>query len=76
MSFIKVTTKTVRDENIDDNEENLNIRETTIHVNINKKLNWRDKANKIPKYVATPFPPLNLIQIGKIWPKNERRAYK
>ena len=26
--------------------------------------------NNIPTYVATPFPPLNLSQIGKTWPKN------
>ena len=39
VSFIKVITKTVNDPNIEDNEEYLNIRETTIQVKINKKLN-------------------------------------
>ena len=36
---INVTTKTVREENIDDSEEYLNINETTTHVNINSKPN-------------------------------------
>ena len=76
VSFIKVTTKTVNDPNIEDNEEYLNIRETTIQVKINKKLNWIDKANNIPRYVATPFPPLNFNQIGKRCPKNANRADK
>ena len=49
VSFIRVTTKTVREENIDDNEEYRNIRDTTTQVKINKKLNCNDKANKIPK---------------------------
>ena len=35
-SLKKVTTKTVKEENIDDNEEYLKINETTTHVNINK----------------------------------------
>ena len=66
LSLINVTTKTVREENIEDREEYLNINETTNQVKINRKLNCNDKANNIPKYVATPFPPLNFIQIGKI----------
>ena len=48
-SLNKVTTNTVKEENIDDKEEYLNIRETTIHVKINKTLNPYDKANKIPR---------------------------
>ena len=39
VSFINVTTQTVKEENIDDKEEYLNVRETTSHVKINKKLN-------------------------------------
>ncbi len=35
-SLKKVITKTVKEENIDDNEEYLKINETTTHVNINK----------------------------------------
>ena len=37
--LINVTTKTVKEENIDDSEEYLNIKETTTQVNINSKLN-------------------------------------
>ena len=37
--LIKVTTKTVNDANIDDNEEYLNINETANQVNVNKKPN-------------------------------------
>ena len=48
-SLNKVTTSTVKEENIDDKEEYLNIRETTTHVKINKKLNPYDKANNIPR---------------------------
>ena len=35
-SLKKVTTKTVKEENIDDNEEYLKIKDTTTHVNINR----------------------------------------
>ena len=64
VSLIKVTTKTVNEPNIEDSDEYLNIRETTNQVKINKKLNCSDKANKIPRYVATPFPPLNFSHTG------------
>ena len=47
-SLNKVTTSTVKEENIDDKEEYLNIRETTTHVKINKPLNPYDKENNIP----------------------------
>ena len=39
LSFIKVTTNTVNEENIEDREEYLNIRDTTNQVKINNKLN-------------------------------------
>ena len=42
-SLNKVTTKTVKEANIDDKEEYLNIKETTIHVKINKILNPYDR---------------------------------
>jgi hypothetical protein len=48
-SLNKVTTSTVKEENIDDKEEYLNIRETTTHVKINKKLNPYDVAHNIPR---------------------------
>ena len=69
-----VTTKIVREENIDDKDENLKMRETTTQVNINKIASGSDKANNIPKYVATPFPPLNFSQTGKMWPKKTNKA--
>ena len=73
VSLIKLITKTVNDANIEDKEEYLNIRETTNQVKINKKLNWKDNANNMPRYVATPFPPLNFNQIGKRWPKKANK---
>ena len=73
VSLIKVITKTVNEPNIEDSDEYLNIRETTNQVKINKKLNCSDKANKIPRYVATPFPPLNFSHTGKRCPKNANR---
>ena len=48
-SLITVTTKTVKEENIDDTDEYLNIRDTTSQVKINNKLNWIDSANKMPR---------------------------
>tara|TARA_B100001123_G_C15137391_1_gene957983 strand:- start:526 stop:780 length:255 start_codon:yes stop_codon:yes gene_type:complete len=45
----KFTTKTVNDENNDETEEYLKIRDVTIQVNINKKQSWKDKAVIIPK---------------------------
>ena len=66
VSLIKQIIKMVSDANIEDNEEYLNINKTTIQVKINNKLNSIDSANKIPKYVATPFPPLNFNHTGNI----------
>ena len=71
--FTELTTKTVNELNIEDKEEYLNISDITIHVKINKKLNWIDNANNIPRYVATPFPPLNFNHIGKRCPKKANR---
>ena len=48
-SLNKVIISTVKEENIDDNEEYLNINATTTHVNINRRLNPYDKANSTPK---------------------------
>ena len=73
LSLITVTTKTVNDANIEEMEEYLNIKATAIQVNINSKLNWIDNANNIPRYVATPLPPLNFNQIGKTCPKKANR---
>ena len=74
LSFSTETTATVREENIDDSDEYLNIRDTTTHVKINSKLKLNDKANKTPRYVATPLPPLNFSQIGKICPRKTIKA--
>ena len=73
VSLIKVTTNTVKDENIEDRDEYLNINETVNHVKINKIPNRIDKASKIPRYVATPLPPLNFNQTGKTCPKKASR---
>ena len=73
-SLNTVTINTVKVEKIEDNEEYLNIRETIIHVKINKKLNGMEKTNSIPKYVATPFPPLKFNQTGNTWPKKTINA--
>ena len=66
VSLKDATTRTVNDEKIDATEENLNINATTIQVKINRKLKLNERANKAPKYVATPLPPLNFNHIGKI----------
>ena len=67
------TTKTVNDANIDDKDEYLNIKEIIIQVKINNKLSWNDKAVKIPKYVATPFPPLKFNHTGNRCPKKANK---
>ncbi len=36
----------------------------------------KDKAKIIPKYVATPLPPLNFIHTGNIWPRKAIRPDK
>ena len=64
ISLIKFTTKTVNVAKIDDKEEYLNINETTIQVKINNKDKDKERAIIIPKYVATPLPPLNFNQTG------------
>jgi len=74
MSLNKFTTNTVRDANIEDSDEYLNIKETTNQVKINNILNCKDRAKRIPKYVAIPLPPLNFNQMEKIWPKKAARA--
>ena len=73
-SLKRVITKTVKEENIDDNEEYLKIKDTTTHVKINSEPKLKDKANNTPRYVATPFPPLNFNQKGKICPKKASKA--
>ena len=74
LSLSRETIITVIEENIDDTDEYLNIKDTTAHVNINKIPSDNDKANNIPKYVATPFPPLNCNQTGNICPKKTIKA--
>ena len=49
VSLKKFTTKTVSEPNIEETEEYLNIRETTNHVNTNKKESWNDSAVITPK---------------------------
>ena len=49
VSLINTITSTVIVANIEESEEYLKIKETISQVNINKKLNPYDKANKIPK---------------------------
>ena len=66
---MKFTTKTVKEANIEDTDEYLNIRVITNQVNANKKNSCNDKAASIPTKVATPLPPLNFNQIGKRCPK-------
>ena len=45
---MKFTTKTVKDANIEDTEEYLNISDITNQVNPNNKNNCNDKAASIP----------------------------
>ena len=49
LSLKKVITKTVKEANIDDNEEYLNINDTVIQVNINRMPRPYEKLSNIPK---------------------------
>ena len=49
---------------IEEREENLNIKYVVNHVIINIKDAIGLIITSMPKYVATPFPPLNFNQIG------------
>ncbi len=48
-SLNKVIINTVNEENIDDKEEYLNIKETTTQVKINRRLSPYENAIKIPR---------------------------
>ena len=49
MSKQEPTPNAISNNVIEDNDEYLNIKETTAQVKINKRDNCKDKANKIPK---------------------------
>ena len=67
-------TKTINVETIEDNDANLK-RKAKANQQIPKiKKNLYDRANITPRYVATPFPPLNFSQIGKTCPNKQVKA--
>ena len=59
---------------IEDNDAYLNKKDKTSQVIPKIRKNLYESANKIPRYVATPFPPLNFNQTGKIWPIKQIKA--
>ena len=68
--------KTINAEIIEDKDANLNNNDKEIHDMPKIKKNLKDKAKITPRYVATPFPPLNFNQIGKICPMKQINADK
>ena len=48
----------------DDRDDLLNKKAMTSHVHAQQRNNHKFNAAIIPKNVATPFPPLNLLNIG------------
>ena len=68
--------ETVKEPTIDANEEYLKINDIINQVNAKIIPNLKDNAKMIPKYVATPFPPLNFNQIGNIWAIKQIKAEK
>ena len=70
--IIKITS----DETIEDKEEYFDIKAINIQKIQKKRPSFNDKAKIIPRYVATPFPPLNFNQIGNIWPRKAIRPDK
>ena len=73
VSLTRFIINTLNVANTDDTDEYLKISKITTQVNINSKDSWIESAVMMPRYVATPFPPLNLSQNGNTWPKNARR---
>jgi hypothetical protein len=59
---------------MDDSEEYLNKKDKVSHETPKIIANLYDKANIIPKYVATPFPPLKFNHTGKICPTRHASA--
>ena len=72
----KENKKTINTDEIEDKDEYLVINDISIQEIQNKKLKFSDKTNIVPIKVATPLPPLNFSQIGKMCPKKEARADK
>jgi hypothetical protein len=58
--------KTIKDEIIEDNDAYLNKKDKISQVIPKIRKNLYESANKTPREVATPFPPLNFNQMGKI----------
>ena len=57
--------KTTTDEISEDKEEYFEKYKVTTQLIIKISPRYIEKAKRIPKYTAIPFPPLNLNQIGK-----------
>ena len=74
--IIIVQNKTVKDPIIQDSEEYLKIKNIKIQEIPKTIANGKDKAIIIPRYTATPCPPLNFNQTGKICPIKQINADK
>ena len=61
---------------IDDKDEYLKINKKINQTDPNIIANLKDKHKIMPKYVATPLPPLNFNQIGKICPTKQTSPAK
>ena len=68
--------QTIIEPSIDDREEYLKIIAIIIHATPKIKPSVNEIPKIIPKYVATPFPPLNLSQMGKICPMKQIKPDK
>ena len=72
----KFTINTINADIKDASEGYFEIKIITIQVKINTVANIKFMANNIPRYVATPFPPLNFNQIGNKCPIKVKDADK
>ena len=59
---------------IEDNDAYLNKKDITSQLIPKIRKNLYESAIKTPRYVATPLPPLNFNQTGKIWPIKQIKA--
>ena len=66
--------KIITEDTNEDKEEYFEMYKITTQLITKMNPRFNEKAKRIPRYTAIPFPPLNLNQIGKICPRKHDKA--
>ena len=66
--------KTIIEETIEAKDANLKSKDKVIQLTPKTKKKLKDNAKITPRYVATPLPPLNFNQTGKMCPIKQINA--